>query len=176
MCDTGYTVRDLAADLRELKAQGLDEPAMLREAPELVKRLVLMKHNWLRPYMTTPPAGPGPAMSRYVLHEEPDHSLALLVVTSRPGQENAPHDHGTWAVIAGLEGWETHCLWKGAGGDEVEALHAGKRVDAATVVTVPSDAIHSLHNDSDAVAVTLQLYGMNVDFTEHRTYTPRRPS
>jgi predicted metal-dependent enzyme (double-stranded beta helix superfamily) len=176
MCDTGYTVRDLAADLRDLQAQGADEPAMLREAPELVKRLVLMKHNWLRTYMTTPPGSPGPVMSRFVLHEEPDHSLALFVVTSRAGQGNAPHDHGTWAVIAGLEGWETHCLWKRASGDEVEAQHAGQRIDAATVVAVPSGAIHSLHNDSDAVAVTLQLYGMNVDFTEHRTYTPRRPS
>jgi len=175
MCDTGYTVRDLAADLRDLKAQGLDEPGMLREASELVKRLVLMKHNWLRSYMTTPPAEPGASMSRYVLHEEPDHSLALFVVTSRTGQDNAPHDHGTWAVIAGLEGWETHCRWRRTEGDEVEPA-AKERLDAATVVTVPSDAIHSLTNDSNAAAVTLQLYGMNVDFTEHHTYTPRRPS
>jgi predicted metal-dependent enzyme (double-stranded beta helix superfamily) len=175
MCDTGYTVRDLAADLRRLGAEGLDEAAMLREAPELVKRLVLMKHNWLRTYMTTPPADPGPSMSRYVLHEEPDHSLALFVVTSRAGQGGSPHDHGTWAIIAGLEGWETHCLWQRAGGSEVEAAGEG-RIDASTVVALPSGAIHSLHNDSDAVAVTLQLYGMNIDFTEHRTYTPRRPS
>lgn len=175
MCDTGYTVRDLAADLRELKARGLGEPGMLREAPELVKRLILMKHNWLRGYMTTPPADAGSPMSRYVLHEEPDHSLALFVVTSRAGQGSAPHDHGTWAVIAGLEGWETHCFWKRAGDDEVEPAAEG-RVDPATLVTVASDTIHSLHNDSDAVAVTLQLYGMNVDFTEHRNYTPRRPS
>jgi len=175
MCDTGYTVRDLAADLRRLGAEGLDEAAMLREAPELVKRLVLMKHNWLRTYMTTPPADPDPSMSRYVLHEEPDHSLALFVVTSRAGQGGSPHDHGTWAIIAGLEGWETHCLWQRAGGSEVEAAGEG-RIDASTVVAVPSGAIHSLHNDSDAVAVTLQLYGMNIDFTEHRTYTPRRPS
>ena len=175
MCDTGYTVRDLAADLRDLKAQGLDEPAMLREAPELLKRLILMKHNWLRTYMTTAPADAGSPMSRYVLHEEPDHSLALFVVTSRAGQRHAPHDHGTWAVIAGLEGWETHSFWKRAGGVEVE-LAAEGRLDAATLVTVPSGAIHSLANDSDAAAVTLQLYGMNVDYTEHRTYTPRRPS
>lgn len=175
MCDTGYTVRDLAADLRDLKARGLDEPAMLLEASELVKRLVLMKHNWLRTYMTTPPSAPGSSMSRYVLHEEPDHSLALFVVTSRAGQENAPHDHGTWAVIAGLEGWETQRFWKPVGNAEVEASAQG-RLDASTVVAVPSGAIHSLHNDSPAVAVTLQLYGMNVDFTEHRTYTPRRPS
>ena len=176
MCDTGYTVRDLAADLRDLRSRALDEPAMLREASELVKRLVLMKHNWLRSYMTTPPAQASGPMSRHVLHEEPDHSLALFVVTSRAGQGSAPHDHGTWAVISGLEGWETHCTWEQAGAHEVVARDAGQRIDAGSIVAVPTGTIHSLHNDSDAAAVTLQLYGMNIDFTEHRTYTPRRPS
>jgi len=173
MCDTGYTVRDLAADLQELTARGLDEAAMLREAPELVKRLVLMKHNWLRSYMTT--LGEGTEATRHVLHEEPDHSLALFVITAGPGRESPPHDHGTWAVIAGLEGSETQRLWRRSGGDEVE--RAGEsRIDPSAVVTLPSDTIHSMHNDSGAVAATLQLYGMNVDFTQHRNYTPRRPS
>ena len=54
MCDTGYSVRDLVADLRDMKARGADESRMLREAPDLVKRLVLMKHNWLRSYMYEP--------------------------------------------------------------------------------------------------------------------------
>lgn len=173
MCDTGYTVRDLAADLKELKARGLDEAAMLREAAELVKRLVLMKHNWLRGYMTT--LGEGKSAIRHVLHEEPDHSLAIFVITSGAGRESPPHDHGTWAVIAGLEGRETQRLWKRWTGDEVEPL-GDSAVDPRTVVTLSSDTIHSMHNDSDAVAATLQLYGMNVDFTEHRTYTPRRQS
>jgi predicted metal-dependent enzyme (double-stranded beta helix superfamily) len=174
MCDTGYTIRDLAADLTELKARGLDEAAMLREAPELVKRLVLMKHNWLRSYMTTLGAADG-GMKRHVLHEAPDHSLAIFVITAGPGRESPPHDHGTWGVIAGLEGEEVQRLWKRAGGDEVERA-SESRIDAATVVALPSDTIHSLHNDSGAAAITLQLYGTNPDFTQHRTYTPRRPS
>ncbi|HXF79762.1 MAG TPA: cysteine dioxygenase family protein [Usitatibacter sp.] len=173
MCDTGYTVRDLAADLRDLKTRGLDDASMLREASELVKRLVLMKHNWLRGYMTT--LGEGKEAARHVLHEEPDHSLALFVITAGPGRESPPHDHGTWAVIAGLEGSETQRLWRRSGGDEVERADESP-IDAATVVTLDSDTIHSMHNDSNAAAVTLQLYGTNVDFTEHRTYTPRRPS
>jgi predicted metal-dependent enzyme (double-stranded beta helix superfamily) len=173
MCDTGYTVRDLAADLNDLKTRGLDEAAMLREASELVRRLVLMKHNWLRGYMTAP--GEGKAATRHVLHEEPDHSLALFVITAGPGRDGPPHDHGTWAVIAGLEGGETQRLWTKAG-DGLVDLRSELRIDAATVVALPSDTIHSMHNDSDAVAVTLQLYGMNVDFTQHRNYTPRRTS
>ena len=53
-------------------------------------------------------------------------------------------------------------------GDEV--------VEAGSILSVPPGAIHSLHNDSGAASVTLQLYGTNLEFTQHRNYTPRRPS
>src|SRR5262249_32283206 len=138
-----------------------------------VKRLVLMKHNWLRTYMTTPGDG---GLARFVLHEEPDHSNALFVITASPGRGGPPHDHGTWAVIAGLEGHETHQRWQRVGGEEAQPLGASERVDAGAIVTLATDALHSMSNDSGAVATTLQLYGMNIDFTQHRTYNPRRPS
>ena len=166
MCDTGYTVRDLVADLRDMKARGSGEAEMLREAPELVKRLVLMKHNWLRSHMSDTPS--------YRLHEEPDHSLALFVVTWPPTLETQPHDHGTWVVVAGLEGREIHHRWKLiAGTTEVERV-GEDRIETGTIVTLASDAIHSFENDSGAASVTLQLYGMNTDYTAHRKYTPRR--
>jgi len=173
MCDTGYSVKALAADLRELRAQGLAEAALLGEAVDLVKRLVLMKHNWLRAYMAVPGATPGE--SRRKLHEDPDHSLAVVVVAMNPGEASAPHDHGTWAVIAGLEGAEINRWWKRADGDTVEPAGT-ERVDASTIVTIPLGAIHSLHNESNAVSVTLQVYGTSLDLTQHRNYTPRRPS
>ena len=54
MCDTGYTPRDLVADLRDLKARGVPEAEMLEEVSAMVKRLLLMKHNWLRGSMQVP--------------------------------------------------------------------------------------------------------------------------
>ncbi len=174
MCDTGYTVRDLIADLRDMKARGAKEGEMLREAPDLVKRLVLMKHNWLRTYMYEANRATGEGSSSYRIHEEPDHSLALFVVTWPPTAETEPHDHGTWVVVAGLEGREIHHRWKRAG-ETLEAERAGEdRIETGTIVTLGSDAIHSFENDSGAVSVTLQLYGINTDYTEHRNYMPRR--
>jgi predicted metal-dependent enzyme (double-stranded beta helix superfamily) len=175
MCDTGYTVRELAADLRDMKAQGLSDAQIFAEAPDLVKRLLLMKHNWLRTYMTAPP-GPGDgAFSRYKLHEEPDHSFMLLVVTLAPGRDTDPHDHGTWAVVGGLEGRETNRRWKRTDNGDVQPS-GDEVVEAGSILSVPPGAIHSLHNDSGAASVTLQLYGTNLEFTQHRNYTPRRPS
>ena len=175
MCDTGYSVRELVADLHEIVARKPPEETLLEEAAELVKRLVLMKHNWLRTYMTTPAATPEEGPKRYTLHEEPDHSLALFVVAMNGGEKTAPHDHGTWAVIAGLEGREVNRRWKRAAGDEI-VPDGEEALDSATILSLPGSTIHSLHNETDAASVTLQLYGMNPEHTQHRNYTPRRPS
>ena len=174
MCDTGYSVRDLVADLRDMKARGASEAEMLREAPDLVKRLVLMKHNWLRSNMYEPNRAAGEGFASYRIHEEPDHSLALFVVTWPPTAETQPHDHGTWAVVAGLEGREIHHRWKAIGATADAERVGDDRIETGTVVTLASDAIHSFENDSGAVSVTLQLYGMNIDYTAHRNFTPRR--
>jgi len=177
MCDTGYTVRDLVEDLKGLKARGLDDKAMAAEVADLAKRLVLMKHNWLRPYMTKPNAEQGTGAATYRLHEEPDHSLAVFVVTWLPGDETPPHDHGTWAVIAGLEGHETNHWWKrlddGSKPGYAEVARDGsERIDPSHIVAMSGRAIHSLHNDSQGPSVTLHLYGTNVDYTERWKYDP----
>jgi len=173
MCDTGYTVREFVTDLRDLKSRGLDERGLLAEAGELASRLMLMKHNWLRSYMMAPPESADHPFSRHKLHEEPDHSLLVLVVTLGAGRHTAPHDHGTWALVAGLDGHETNRRWRLASAGEVEP-DGEQAIDSATIVSISSGEIHSLHNETGAPSVTLQVYGSNPEFTPHRNFTPRR--
>ena len=178
MCDTGYCLRELVGDLKALRLRGLPEAQLLDEIRSRVKRLQLMKHAWLRPSMCVP--GPEPGMAGiFKLHEEPDHSLAIFVVTWLPGEETPPHDHQTWAVIAGLEGRETQHWWRRLDDGSVEGYaeverHFSERVDEAAIIAMPSDAIHSLHNDSGTVSVTLHVYGINVDYTDRHRFDPRR--
>jgi predicted metal-dependent enzyme (double-stranded beta helix superfamily) len=175
VCDTGYTVKRLVEDLRELKALG--EPELLEAARDRVKSLLLMKHNWLRSSMMKPSAESS-TPGTYLLHEEPDHSLAIYVVTWSPGEETKPHNHGTWTVIAGLDGWETQHRWKlkpgqiPNAGDPPVVRESSQKIDAATIVTMDSAAIHSVHNDSGALSVTLNVYGLHPDYTEWRRFTP----
>ena len=178
MCDTGYTPRDLVADLRDLKARGVPEGEMLEEVSGLVKRLVMMKHNWLRPSMQVP-SGDITQASIYQLHEEPDHSLAVFVVTWPPGEETRPHEHRTWAVVGGLDGWETQHLWKrlddGSKSGHAELVRErSERIDSSTIVTLGSNAIHSVQNDSGALSVTLHIYGMHPDYTGRLGFDPER--
>ena len=178
MCDTGYSVRELVADLKELRARPIPEAQLLEAVRTHVKRLTLVKHAWLRPSMCVP--GPAPGMAGvHRLHEEPDHSLAIFVVTWMPGEETPPHDHATWAVIAGLEGHETQHWWKRHDDGSVFGYahverERSERIDAASILTMGSDAIHSLHNDSGALSVTLHIYGVNVDYTDRHKFDPSR--
>jgi predicted metal-dependent enzyme (double-stranded beta helix superfamily) len=179
MCDTGYSPKRLITDLRALKAAGTGDAAMAQEASALVGRLVRMKHAWLHPHMCVPNRERGASAAIHTVHEEADHSLAVFVVTWLPGDETPPHDHGTWAVIAGLEGHETNHWWRrlddGSNPGYADVRRAGRqRIDASSIIAMAGDAIHSLHNDSDAVSVTLHVYGINVDYTDRRKYDPAR--
>ena len=132
---------------------------MLEEVCERVKRLLLMKHNWLRSSMCKPGEGDD-RVGIYKLHAEPDNSLAVFVVTRPPGDETSPHDHGTWTVIAGLDGWETQHRWKRLD-DGSLARDRSERIDTQSIVGLESRAIHSIQNDSGAIAVTLNVYGVD---------------
>jgi len=155
VCDTGYSVKRLAEDLGRLKARGEPEAAMLEEVRGRVKELLLMKHNWLRSRMCVPGAA-------HLLHEEEDHSLAVFVFAAAAGEESSPHDHGTWVVIAGLDGWQTNHRWKRVDGELV--AEGSGRIDSNAIVALPAGSIHSMLNDSGAVAVTLHVYGMHPDY------------
>ena len=109
--------------------------------------------------------------SIYKLHSEPDHSLTVNVVTWMPGRETRPHNHETWAVIGGLDGWETQHLWKRVDEDHVERVST-ERIDTRTIVTLDSQAIHSVHNDSGAKSVTLHVYGIDPEYTDRRRFEP----
>ena len=141
MCDTGYSVKRLAEDLIELGSRGEPEPVMLEEARERVKRLVLMKHNWLRSSMYAPGV--------HRLHD------AIFVVTRAAGEERAAGEAGTWLVVAGLDGKET--LRTPAGHETIAP---------GTILALPSGTAYSARNDSGAVAVTLHVYGEKRDFTQ----------
>jgi len=88
-----------------------------------------------------------------------------------PGRETRPHNHLTWAVVGGLGGWETQHLWKRAEGDPERVTKvATERIDTKTIVTLDSQAIHSVHNDSGALSVTLHVYGRNPEFTDRQHF------
>src|SRR6516162_3638413 len=105
MPDT-YTVQELVSDLHRVVAQRSEEHEILNMVRPLAQRAALSRASWLeeRFYIANPDQGFGV----HLLHEEIDHHLAIFAVSWLPGRGAPPHDHGTWAVVAGVDGPETN--------------------------------------------------------------------
>lgn len=167
MTGAPYSIDQYASDLRQIAKECESEDEIISQVAPLAQRLALDK-SWLRPehYETDSEQGFGV----HLLHEEADHSLPVFVVSWLPGRGAPPHDHGTWAVVAGVEGTEKNTRYKRVD-DRSRADYAKLEVkeafDAAEgeLVCMKTGGIHSVLNESDAVTLSLHTYGMHVNHT-----------
>lgn len=50
--------------------------------------------------------------SFHVLHKEDDHTLMVFAACFKPGRVTPMHDHGTWTVVARVDGVEKNAIYK----------------------------------------------------------------
>ena len=106
----------------------------------------------------------------YVLHEEEDHTLMVFAACFRPGRVTPIHDHGTWAVVAGVEGEEKNTIYVRTDdcslADTAKIQFRGEKVvRQGDAIGLPSGTFHTVSNESDKVSVSLHTYGMNTNHT-----------
>lgn len=162
-----YSLNDYIADLRRITRETDDEDEIISRVGPLAQRLALDK-GWLRKEHHEPNAEQGFAV--HLLHEEPDHSLAVLLVNWMPGRGAPPHDHGTWAVVAGVEGMERNVSYKrldDRNRPDFAELAIKKQTNASVgeLICMKTGGIHSVQNETDAVTLSLHTYGMHVNHT-----------
>ena len=177
-----YSILSLVADLRRVVSEATDERDILSQIRPLAQRAALSKDSWLekRFYVANPDQGFGV----YLLHEEPDHSLAIFAVSWLPNRGAPPHDHGTWAIVAGVDGPEKNEFFERLDDRRrrgyAELKKVGEKVfRVGDVLAMRTGQIHSIWNESDTVSISLHIYGKNIQHTgrsqfdvERRTETP----
>ena len=114
-----------------------------------------------------------------LLHEEPDHNLAVAALSWLPGRGTPPHDHGTWGVVVGVEGDEVNTFWlrtddRSRDGHAVLEKLSEKVFPPGAVIGLAPDIIHSVRNDGKEVSVSLHVYGRNINFTGRSQFDPER--
>ena len=173
-----YSVDDYVADLRRIAAETTDQSEIFEKLGPCAQALVADK-SWLKPeyYVVDKEQGFG----IHVLHEEPDHSLAVFMVSWEPHNGVAPHDHGTWALIVGVEGIERNTSYArldDRGRDGYAEIEVKSEVEAGPgdLICMKNGGIHSVRNDSDAVTLSLHTYGRHVNYTERSVYGPENNS
>jgi predicted metal-dependent enzyme (double-stranded beta helix superfamily) len=169
-----YTLDQFVADLRRTATECKDEREILSRVRRLAPKLALAEGWVQRKYYE---ADPEQGFGVHVLHEEPDHTLAVFAVSWRPSRGTPAHDHGTWAVIVGVDGAEKNVFWERADDRSrpgyAELRRIGEKLaDRGDVVAMPAGAIHSVVNESDRVTLSLHVYGKHVNHTERSQFDP----
>ncbi len=171
MTDT-YSLQQYVNDLKEITGETADEKEIIGRVGPLAERLVADK-SWLQQkyYETDEEQGFGV----HLLHEEPDHTLAVLIVNWLPGRGTPPHDHGTWAVVAGVEGTERNIRYKrlddGSRPDHAElGVKKDFKADAGDVVAIKTGGIHAVVNETDRITLSLHTYGKHINYTNRSQF------
>ena len=112
---------------------------------------------------------PGAAKGRiYRLAEDPDHRFALYASAGMPGKAQPPHNHTTWASIAGVYGQEHNVFYERI--DNRSTQGQGKLRKTGELTVVKGNAVGFLPDDFHTIEVKgndpslhLHLYGLSLE-------------
>ncbi len=122
----------------------------------------------------------GPDGGIYRLSEDPDHRFALYASAGGPGKKVPPHNHTTWAIIAGVHGSERNVVYdrldNGARADLVqlrEAQAKEKTLRNGDVISyLPGDFHHietpAASGADSGTALHLHFYGLSLEHLPDR--------
>nr|WP_166487034.1 cysteine dioxygenase family protein [Cupriavidus necator] len=103
--------------------------------------------------------------TRHLVYADPLARFSAMLLVWRPGQASPVHGHRTWCAYRVLRGTlsERHYQWDPA--SRLATLTGGVDRQAGATFSVPAGLqhIHSLGNATDAIAVSLHLYGVDRD-------------
>ncbi len=103
----------------------------------------------------------------YRLAEDLDGRFALYVSAGLPGKAQPPHDHTTWAIIAGITGRERNNFFTRERTDD-PARDTLREIDesdvvAGTSVTLLPDDVHTIELIGEENGLHLHFYGLALD-------------
>jgi predicted metal-dependent enzyme (double-stranded beta helix superfamily) len=168
--------QQVVSDALSRVRQILDSQALTRQSLDTildeVKQLAAQSALWSE--SDFPPPAPDEYQARYLIGQGDDLTVALYLNVMRPGKFVPPHDHTTWACIAGVEGDEYNTLYERLddGRERGKAtLKTGKKilVGKGGGVALLANDIHSVRVDGDTPVRHLHLYGRALETLSERT-------
>ena len=170
-----YTLDQYVADLRRITAQETDPVKITDRVAPLAQKFA-QAPGWFRPEFRQ--CDPEQGFSLHILHEEPNHDLAVFLISWLPDRGTTPHNHKTWAVVVGMEGSEQEVNF--------ERLDDGKKpgyadlkpgetqvMKAGDVARCYPEHIHSVWNVGKDISMSLHTYGRHINYTGRSEFDPQ---
>ncbi len=109
--------------------------------------------------------GSADTYTRHLVHADPYERFSVMLLVWRPGQHSPVHGHRTWCAYRVLRGTlsERHYRWHPENRTATQVGAVTRETGATFSVPAGLQHIHALGNDSDTVAVSLHIYGVEHD-------------
>ena len=169
--DRPYRLYRFLTDVEDILEAVEDERSRLEKIRPLVRRL-LVSSDWLQGEYKEP--DPKKGWSVLILYDEPDFHLTGQTVAWLPSNISPIHNHGTWGIVALVNGQEKNKLWRKTNNPEFpdEIVEIGEKILLpGEIISFSSDAIHSVEPLGDQPAITFNLYG-KTDFNRRFEFDP----
>lgn len=163
--ERAQAVRAFIAQVRQLAPDAAQAtPAQLAQVATLLEALGQRRDLFSAEAFAVVPGRP---TSIYRLAEDVDGGYALYLSLGEPGKAQPPHDHTTWAIIAGVNGNERNEVYARASSQDPlrDTLTHVRRVDVgpgSSIVLGPGD-VHTIELVGDEPGAHLHFYGLALD-------------
>ncbi len=163
-------VAETVAAIRGIEREMGVTPAALDRIRERLIALATRTELFPETSFPVPPGKPGRG---YRLAEDADHRFALYASAGAPGRAAPPHNHTTWAVIAGVYGEEHNVFYRRTDDRSVPGEGKLERTHELTVVrgnacTLMPDDFHTIETRGLHPGLHLHMYGMSLEHLPER--------
>jgi rhodanese-related sulfurtransferase/predicted metal-dependent enzyme (double-stranded beta helix superfamily) len=163
-------VAELIVKVKRVEAEHGVTPQALDRIKPLLAALASRDELFPRDHFTVPGADKGRI---YRLAEDPDHRFALYASAGVPGKRQPPHNHTTWASIAGVYGREHNVFYERI--DNRSTPGQGKLRKTGELTVVRGNAVAFMPDDFHTIEVLgggpslhLHLYGLSLEHLPQR--------
>ncbi len=139
--------------------QGEAEENFLPEIRKLVRKLILNSY-WVKTRSPQPNQKTGTSI--LLLYEELGFPMTVQTENILPGSGSPIHNHGTWGVVAVLEGMQKNTFWKRSPTPQFpeKIEQVGEQIlEAGDIISLTSEAIHAVEAVGEKPTITFNLYG-----------------
>ncbi|MGD1900210.1 MAG: cupin [Phormidesmis sp.] len=157
-----YYFHRFLTDIIDLLEQAPNEQEEWKLLPQIRMRVRQLVTNsyWIQ--TQKPAAHSKTGVGIQTLYDEIGYPLTVHTVFSLPGVVSPIHNHGTWGVLAILEGQEKHTFWQQIDPENnpYQIKPAGERMfNPGEIVSFLPESIHQVQAANGAPTLTFQLYG-----------------